>query len=75
MIKSETLKDPRIGGQNLSNIILSSLHIELSHTTINQIRNNLHFRFTHPRRRPFMTEKHISYRMEFIQGQLNGSIL
>lgn len=74
MIESETLKDPRVGGRNLSNIILTSLHIELSHTTINQIRNNLHFRFTHPRRRPFMTEKHISYRMEFSQAQIAGQI-
>lgn len=58
MIKSETLKDPRVGG-NLSNIILISLHIELFHSIINQIRNKLHFRFAPSHRRPYLMEKHI----------------
>lgn len=74
MIENETIKDPRIGGTSLSNIILTNLHIQLSYTTINKIRNLLHFNFTHPRRRPFMTEKHISYRIDFCNQQLNGQI-
>lgn len=74
MIEDETLKDPTIGRISLSHIILANIHIQLSYTMINKIRNLLHFNFTHRRRRPFMTEKHISYRIDFCNQQLIGSI-
>lgn len=56
-IESQTLENPQISGNALSSIIASNLGIQVSRTTINSIRNELHFRFTHPRRRQFMTEK------------------
>lgn len=56
-----------IGGVSLSSIIANAFGDQLSSSTINMIRNNLKFRYTHPRRRSFMTEKHIQNRIEICQ--------
>lgn len=73
-IETETLENPRIGGIKLSNKIAQMLGISLSYTTINMIRNQLHFQFKTPRRRSFLTPIHIQNRLTFCNGQLNGQI-
>lgn len=32
------------------------------------------FSYTHPRRRPFLTQKHIDNRISFCENQINGQI-
>lgn len=73
-VEMETLRDPTIGGVALSQIILQSLGISLSKTTINTIRGELKFNYTSPRRRPFLTDIHISNRLSFCHEQLLGKI-
>ena len=73
-IETETLQNPRIGGIALSNKIATSLGVSLSYTTINKIRNEIHFSFKIQRRRSFLTETHIQNRIVFCNGQLQGQI-
>ena len=58
-VENKTLEHPQMSGCQLSTIIALNLGIEVSKSTVNNIRNQLKFRFIHPRRRQFMTEKHI----------------
>ena len=74
IVESETIRDPTIGGVALSHIIIDSLGVSLSKTTINQIRAQLKFHYSSPRRRQFLTESHIEKRINFCNGQLNGQI-
>ena len=74
VIETETLRDPTIGGFSLSQIIADNLGISLSKTTVNNIRNQLKFKFTSPRRRPFLTNVHIEKRLKFCEEQINGGI-
>lgn len=73
-IEYQTIHDPTIGGNSLSSLIASNLGIDISSTTVNLIRNQLKFRYTHPRRRPFMTQQHIQARLSFCDDQLQNGI-
>ena len=69
LINQQTIDDPILSGSKLARNICEKLHISLSHTTINNIRAQLRFRFTHPRRIQKLTEKHIAKRLEFPDKQ------
>lgn len=73
-IEDQTIHDPTIGGSSLSSLIATNLGIDISPTTINQIRNQLKFQYKQPRRRPFMTEQHIQTRLNFCNTQLQNNI-
>lgn len=48
IVELKTLETPAIGGSSLSTIIATNLGIDISATTVNNIRNQLKFRFQHP---------------------------
>ena len=73
-IEYQTIHDPTIGGSSLSSLIASNLGIDISSKTVNLIRNQLKFRYTHPRRRLFMIQQHIQARLSFCDDQLQNEI-
>jgi hypothetical protein len=73
-VDSLTLQFPKIGGKHLAYCISQKLGVSISKTTINKIREILHFRFQSPRKQPFLTEEQMVKRVEFAKNQLNGPI-
>jgi hypothetical protein len=69
-----TLSFPKLGGKILAKCITEKLGLSISKSTINRIRDSLHFRFQAPRKQPFLTEQHMAKRVAFSKTQLNGPI-
>ena len=73
-INKETLDVPTISGNKLANLIAQKLNIDISRTTVNNIRNQLKFRFTRPRVTQKLTDSHIEKRLDFVEKELSGPI-
>jgi hypothetical protein len=73
-IDEMTLNFPKLGGHNLSCYIAQKLGLTISKSTVNRIRQSLHYRFQSPRQQPFLTEKQMEKRIEFATAQLKGPI-
>jgi hypothetical protein len=72
--EANTLREPMIGGQRLSQHIPDLLGLQISPSTVNSIRHALHFKFQSPRTRQLLSPLQKEKRIAFAKKQLIGDI-